>query len=137
MRRHVISGSRLRTALVVLELFVAMTAIGGGIALATGLEGGRFPLSWLAGTPFADYVVPGLILAAVVGGSAAVAALTLVSRSTKAGRAAIVAGLVLLGWIVGEVVLVRADNEIVSPMEVLYLVVSLAIVGLATRTGRA
>jgi deazaflavin-dependent oxidoreductase (nitroreductase family) len=118
-------------------MFVAVTAIGGGIALAIGLEGGRFPRSWLAGTPFADYTGPGLILAAVVGGSAGVAAIALVRRSPVAVRASLVAGAVLVCWIVGELVLVRADNEVVSPTEALYLVAGLTMIGLAVRLGRS
>jgi hypothetical protein len=53
----------------VVDVFVALTALGGGIALATGLEADRFPLDWLRGTPFRNYVIPGLILAGVVGGA--------------------------------------------------------------------
>jgi hypothetical protein len=117
-----------------LGLFVALTAIGGGIALVAGFEGGRFPLSWLAGTPFADYTGPGVILAAVVGGSAASATIALIRRSTIAARLSFVAGVVLVGWIVGEIVLVTADNEFISPMEALYLVAGLAMLGLALPT---
>lgn len=124
-----VSSSRTRTALVALELFVAATAIGGGVALVAGLEGDRFPLGWLTGTPFADYIVLGLILAAVVGGSAAGATIALVRRSAIGLRSSLVAGLLLAGWTVGEVVLIRADNELVSPMEALYLVVGLATIG--------
>ena len=35
--------------------FVALTATGGGLALATGID--PFPLAWLEGTPFASYLV--------------------------------------------------------------------------------
>jgi hypothetical protein len=63
----------LRGALIVLNGSTALTAAGGGLALATGMEGTRFPVELLSGTPFASYLVPGLILAIVVGGSAAVA----------------------------------------------------------------
>lgn len=130
------SGSRTRTVLIVLELFVAVTAIAGGIALATGLEGGRFPPSWLASTPFADYEGPALILGAVVGGSAAAAAIALIRRSSVGAVASMLAGLVLVGWVSGEIVLVTADNELVSPMEALYLVTGLATITLALRLGR-
>jgi len=65
-----VSTSRRRLALLGSEVFVALTAIGGGIAPTTGAEGGRLPRSWLSGTPFGDYFGPGLILAAIVGGAA-------------------------------------------------------------------
>ena len=54
------SSSRIvHTALIVLDGFTALTAIGGGIALAVGLERDRFPPERLRGTPFCSYLVPG------------------------------------------------------------------------------
>jgi hypothetical protein len=54
-----------RVVLIIVDAVVAVTAVGGGIVLAAGLEGGRFPARWLKGTPFSSYLVPGLILAVV------------------------------------------------------------------------
>jgi hypothetical protein len=61
----------------------------------------------LRGTPFHSYLIPGLLLAVVVGGSAAVATVLTLRRSGLAGSASVVAGIVLMGWIVGEVVLLK------------------------------
>jgi hypothetical protein len=95
-------------AVAVLDAFVALTAIGGGIALATGREQKRFSTSMLAGTPFSTYLIPGLLLAGVVGGTSLVATV-LSLRSPRAGAAAsIVAGVSLMGWICGEVRILRA-----------------------------
>jgi hypothetical protein len=49
---------RIRIALVVLEVFVALGAVAGGIGLLTG----AIPVSLdaLQGSPFVDYTVPGL-----------------------------------------------------------------------------
>ena len=41
----------LRIAIGVITGFIALTAIGGGIALLSGAEGSRFPLEWLQGPP--------------------------------------------------------------------------------------
>jgi len=94
----------LRVALFIADLFVALTAIGGGIALLAGLESSeRVPPEWLHGTPFGNYVIPGLILSVVVGGSAAIATFaTYVSRSTG-GAVSILAGVLLMGFIGVEV----------------------------------
>jgi hypothetical protein len=120
-----------RTTLVVVDLFAALTALGGGAMLATGLEDARFPAAWLAGTPFGSYVIPGVILAGAVGGSAAVAALATLRDRRTGGLASTLAGGVLAGWIVGEVVLLSGNRgEWVSPMEGLYLLASLAMGGL-------
>src|SRR5271157_1831394 len=58
----------IRIVLVVVDAVVGLTAIGGGIALAAGLEGERYPVEWLTGTPFSSYLIPGLILSVAVGG---------------------------------------------------------------------
>lgn len=113
-------------ALFVIDLFVALTAIGGALALVAGLEANRFPLAWLQGTPFTSYVIPGLLLTMVVGGSAAVAAVLLLRNPTGGAWAALLAGLILLGWIAGEVVIL---NQPVAPtgIEIFYLLVGLAL----------
>ena len=123
----------IRLALVGLDWFAALTAIVGGIALAAGIEASRFPASWLEGTPFSSYVLPGLILAAVVGGSAALAALEAARSSRGGGRASMAAGVILLGWIVGEVALLTADAQVISPAEVVYLAVGLGMTLLGAR----
>ena len=127
----------LRGALVIADAFVALAAIGGGLALALGMESGRFPLDWLAGTPFPDYVAPGLLLAIVVGGAAAVATAMTVRDARTGAVASVVAGAILVGWIAGEILLLTGDGEVVSPTEAFFLVVGLAVVGLGVAVVRA
>lgn len=80
-----------------------MTAIGG-IALVTGLEEGRFPLEMLRRTPpFGTYVIPGIILAGVVGGSATVAAAATLLSPRADALASTVAGVGMMGCIAGFV----------------------------------
>jgi hypothetical protein len=128
-------GNTVRVALVASDVFTAMTAVGGGIALVVGLEGDRFPLAWLAGTPFSSYVIPGLILAVAVGGSAAVAAAATL-RSLPAGAiASVAAGTIMLGWIIGELHLLKQP---VAPSlsEAFYFAVGLTMAGLGLALGR-
>jgi hypothetical protein len=96
----VIEGT-LRTLLIALDAVVAHTATPGGVAMATGIE--RFPPEWLARTPFHSYRIPGALLAALVGGSAAVATALLIANRQAGALASIVAGLILAGWIAIEV----------------------------------
>jgi len=56
-----------RLILVGLEAFVALTSIAYGVGLAVGAV--QSPLAWLQNTPFSDYVIPGLVMAIIVGGS--------------------------------------------------------------------
>jgi hypothetical protein len=86
--------------LFVANLFVALTAIIGGITQAMGVD--KFPAEWLVGTPFRSYLIPGLILTVVVGGSAAVATIAALRRPAAGAVASMLAGAILLGWLAGE-----------------------------------
>lgn len=72
--------------------FIALTAIGGGIALLIGVEDARFPLEWLRGTTFKGYTIPALLLAIVVGGSALVACATIFASPNLGPLASMLAG---------------------------------------------
>lgn len=92
-----------RISLFVLEALAALGAIAGGLALLAGII--RFPPEQLQGTPFSDYTIPGLILAIVVGGSSLVGAVTVFLHRELAVLCSAAAGLILAGWIIGEVIL--------------------------------
>jgi hypothetical protein len=100
----VFSGGRLLrvsgATLFVADVFVGLTAVFGGITVATGVD--KFPAEWLTGTVFRSYLVPGLILALVVGGSATVAAVATVRNRESGVLCSMLAGAILLGWLVGE-----------------------------------
>lgn len=116
-----------RIGLTVTDAFVALTASGGGIALMTGLEGARFPLAMLDGTPFDSYVLPGLLLAAVVGGSATIATLAMLRNPELGAALSQLAGIVMVGWIIGEMVLL--DQPVEPTMtEIVYLVLGLVMI---------
>ena len=67
----------IRIALLVLETFIWTSALAGGIGVVQGVAFGQaLPLAWLAGTPFSDFTIPGLMLVIVVGGTALLAAAT-------------------------------------------------------------
>lgn len=90
---------------------VTIDAMAGVLAVAgcVGLLGGgiQFPAEWLVGTPFRDYTVPALILGIIVGGGALAAALVTALASREVGAlATAAAGVVMLGWILGELALI-------------------------------
>ena len=126
-----------RAALVSVDAFTTVTALGGGVALAGGLEDERFPASWLDGTPSDSYVMPGLLLAGVVGGSAAAATIATMCTPALGGRISMVAGGILAAWIVGEVVLLTKAGEVVSPTEAVCLGAAAAMIGLGQSVARA
>ncbi|HMD97420.1 MAG TPA: hypothetical protein VKM93_08865 [Terriglobia bacterium] len=86
--------------LFVASVFVALTAVGGGVTVAAGVD--KFSADWLIGTPFGSYLIPGLILAVVVGGSAVVAAVAALCGLDAGALASVLAGAILLGWLAGE-----------------------------------
>lgn len=94
-----------------------------GLILFNGMG---IPLEYLRLTPFTSYVVPGLILGVVVGGSALAAALLLVLRHRWAYLVAFAAGAIMTGWIIVEVLLIRQF----SWLQLGYLVIGLALMGL-------
>lgn len=127
--------NRARIALFAADAFVGLTAVGGGIALATGLEDDRFPPEYLEGTPFSDYVVPGLILAGVVGGNATVAAIATLRSKKVGGLTSVLAGAIMMGWISGEVLILNQPSW--TWTEAFYFILGLvmAALGLAARRG--
>lgn len=82
----------------------AVSAFGGGIY---GLLGAKeIPTAWLEGSPFASYLVPSVVLLLVIGGSHAAAAAAVFGRSRWAGPLSALAGLLLLGWVWAEVIVI-------------------------------
>jgi hypothetical protein len=131
-------GRALRMSLFALDLLAAASAGVGGVLVAAQVD--RFPPEWLAGSPFADYTLPGLILAVVVGGSAALATLAVAMRPRLGGPASAVAGAIMVGWIVGELLLLSqngADSSPRSPVEAIYLLVGAAMLTLGVLAGRS
>jgi len=114
--------------LFVANAFVALTALFGGITLSLGVD--KFPAQWLVGTPFPSYLIPGLILAVIVGGSATLAAVTIPRRSHQGAFLSIIAGVILLGWLLGERLIL--PKGVFDPrfwwLEALYVVAGLCMV---------
>lgn len=130
------SHKRVRLALVVLELFVALGAVAGGIALLRGTFTQGIPVAWLAGTPFSDYTVPGLVLAVVIGGGMILAAATVFICREWAVLISVLAGMFMSGFEVVEAVSVDSKVAsgflLVAGLQIFYFLLGLAIFGLAT-----
>lgn len=120
--------SRRMKLLLSITLFNAVTAVFGGI----GLIGGTIkpPLEWLDTTPFASYVLPGLILSVIVGGSALLASWAIARHASYAHDVAGVSGYIMMGWILGEIALIRQLHW----LQALYLISGYAVASLAWST---
>src|SRR5690349_16570328 len=82
-------SSRRRIVVAMLELFLGIGALYGGISLLVDAEGFGMKESWLDGSPFADYLIPGLFLLVVIGGGMLVAAALALAGSSRAAPAAL------------------------------------------------
>lgn len=89
-----------------LFLFGAVSSLAGAV-LAIGANGGGVPVAYLTNSPFSSYVVPGLILGVVVGGTQLAAAIALLARRRTALLFSAVAGFGMLIWIFVELAIIR------------------------------
>jgi membrane protease YdiL (CAAX protease family) len=126
-----------RGAMWVMEAFLALSAIQGGLALLRGEFDSILDVGWLAGTPFVSYAIPALILVFVVGGGALCAAAMVFLRRRWAVGMSIAAGLIMVGFLIVEAICLDAKvGDALTPvltLQGLYLVVGLAIAGLGAR----
>jgi hypothetical protein len=121
-----------RAAVVVVDLFAAVSAIVGAVGLLVGFM--NIPVSVLGGTPFADFTIPALLLGFVVGGSAlAAAAIALFGPRRIEAAATAAAGCVMVGWMTVEIAMIGLG----SWLQPAYLVVGLVMIGLAGMLQRA
>ena len=122
--------SRANKALLGLLLFNGVSALGCGLALMTDWIPEQE--SWIRATDFSSDYFPGVILMAVVGGSSLIAATALLKRSVGWQLASIVAGVVMVVWIIGEVASIQGFH----PLQVIYLVTGGLVVALTPARGR-
>jgi len=97
---------RTRVSLAALELLVGIGALFGGYNLMADAEGFGVERSWLEGTPFPDYTIPGLVLFVVIGGGMLVAASLALVGSRYAALAALCMGVTLIGFLAVETLLI-------------------------------
>jgi len=116
--------------LAAIEGVLAVNAFGG-MAYALGGAAG-VPDEWLDDTPFDSYLIPGLYLGLVVGGTCLGAAWISVRRPGRAGEAALVASAVTVSWILAQVALIGYR----SPLQPIVALTGLAVAYLATRPQR-
>ncbi|MCC6996191.1 MAG: hypothetical protein IT370_16395 [Deltaproteobacteria bacterium] len=95
---------QIRHVLLALLAFLGLNALGGGLYGMAGAQG--VPTAPLAGSPFASYFVPSLILFTVVGGALVLAAIALWVDHAQARRVVLAASAVVLGWIAVQLLIV-------------------------------
>jgi hypothetical protein len=121
----------LRGAVATFGLVSAVSAIAGGGELIIWPRGNAYlpPLQLLEHTPFESFLVPGLLLACVVGGTSLACATLAWRRSRAAIDALILAGGALLVWIIAELAMIRAFHW----LHAAYGALGFALLGLGVR----
>jgi hypothetical protein len=111
---------------VALEVFLGLGALFGGGALILAPDGHLLglPTTLLAGSPFPTYLIPGIILITCVGIAPLLAAAITIRRNALAPLAAVAVGLMLIGWISVEMVVLAGPGSLAWT---LYLVLGSAI----------
>lgn len=94
----------LRAILLSLDAFLAATAIYGALVVVPSQN-----VELLVGSPFADYLVPGLVLGLFVGGTALVAALALLGNRRIGAALSIIAGGGIIGFEIVETAVMGFD----------------------------
>ena len=105
---------KLRIFAIILLLFLALNAIGGGLLLIADPSGNsiRIPVELLQGTPFSDYLIPGIILVLANGILSLIVAILTIKKIKNYELFIILQGCVLIGWLTIEIIL---NKEFFSP----------------------
>ena len=103
-------SKRLAHGLGVLQAFIGLGAVGGGLGLVFEPSGAnlRIPLELLENSPFSTYLVPGIVLFTVNGLGTLVGAAASFTRYRYAGETAMALGVFLVAWIILQVYWIAA-----------------------------
>jgi hypothetical protein len=93
---------------IVLEIFLGLGALFGGGALILAPDGHflGMPTKLLAGSPFNSFLVPGIVLFTLIGVVPLFAAAITARRQAFAPLAAVAVGLILIGWVSVEMLVI-------------------------------
>lgn len=99
----------MKTLLDILLFFVAVTALASGIIIILYPDGSMMQMSTdlLKTSPFKTFLVPGIVLTVLVGGSSALAFVLNVRKYVRRYEWAIVAGLMTCGWVLVQMILIN------------------------------
>jgi len=112
----------------ILQAFIGLGALGGGFMLVRDPSGSalELPMSLLEGSPFPDFLIPGMFLFAVNGVGSMIGAGLSFTRRRYAQEIAIVLGAILVAWIVIQVVIISSFHW----LHVLYFILGVVELGI-------
>lgn len=97
---------------IALLLITAVNALVAGALFVLEPSGGRMGMSadYLRFSPFVDYLIPGIVLFTTLGCLPLYVAFVTLRKKSFAPMAVFVQGIILIGWIVIQVLMVRDLN---------------------------
>jgi hypothetical protein len=114
-----------RVLLIIFNGFLALTAVLGGIGLLAGFNAP--PTTFLAGSIFDSYLLPGLSLMLIVGGLASIGTAFAVRRHPLTAAVAAAAGLAIIVFETVEVWVIGSPPGVARNLQVLYYSVGVLI----------
>ncbi len=98
-------SKRLAKLLGILQLFIGLGAVGGGLTLVLEPNGSMLgvPLDMLDRTPFADFLIPGIVLLTVNGFGSIAGSVFSFKLAHYAAEIALALGAFLVAWITIQV----------------------------------
>jgi hypothetical protein len=116
----------MKTLLMVLLMLVAFSSTVAGLAMIANQHGDalNIPMGLFEGTPFRSFLLPGILLSVIVGGFSLFAIFLITQKSARQFNWSIVAGAVVILWVIAEMVLLQFANW----LHAVYLVVGLLII---------
>jgi hypothetical protein len=115
--------------LIVLDAFLAVTSVAGGIGLLTGVISP--PTELLQGSIFGSYTIPGLALLFLVGGSALAAMVLMLRRHAEGALASGLAAMMIMGFEIVEVLVIGSEPGLARNLQLFYFTLGLVIAVLA------
>ena len=99
----------MRSFLFILISFIAVTSTLSGLLMLSDPDGGILNLSpaLLEGTPFNDFLIPGILLTAVVGFVNLLAVFYNLQRHPDRYNWAMAGGMMISGWIITQMILIQ------------------------------
>ena len=99
----------MRSLLFILVSFIAVTSTLSGLLMISNPDGGvlNLPRSLLDGTPFNDFLIPGILLTGAVGFVNLLAVFYNLQRHPNRYNWAIAGGMMISGWIITQMILIQ------------------------------